>query len=112
MIEIIAYKPINSGKKIAAIDVFIPKMGIIYRNLYFLHKDGRRWVNFPKFSIEESGVPHFYAYVEFRHAPHNKEFLNQVHEALNAYIEKNKISLPAIDTNLDLSGHMSNQVPF
>lgn len=101
MIEILSYRPTNQGKKIGFIEVFVPKLGIIFRHLVHLQSGDKRWVNFPTFSYEDGEKKHFQAYMSFKQNTHNTEFLEQVNEELKKYMDKHKIVLPA---PLDLSG--------
>lgn len=108
MIEILSYKPTNQGKKIGYIEVFIPKLGIVYRHLAHLQSGDKRWVNFPTYSEEDHDKKNFHPYVEFKQQTHNTDFLDQVHEALKVYCDKHKIIPPK---RLDLSGD-PEEMPF
>lgn len=108
MIEILSYTPANQGKKIGFVEVFIPKLGIIYRHLVHMQSGERRWVNYPSFSLEDGDKKSFQPYVSFKQNTYNTDFLDQVNEELKKYLEKNKIALPK---PLDLSGKM-DECPF
>ena len=108
MIEILSYTPVNQGKKIGYVEIYIPKLGITYRHLAHLQSGEKRWINFPTFAQEDGDRKIFKPYVEFKQSTHNIDFLNQVHEALKEYCLKNNIHMPK---KLDLDGEMEG-MPF
>lgn len=110
MIEIRDYKQVNQGKKIGFIEVYVPKLGLVYRHLVHLQNGDKRWVNFPTFSYEDGERKHFEPYASFEQNTHNAEFLDKVNEALKKYLEKHNIELPK---PLDLSGgRKADECPF
>ncbi len=108
MIEILSYTPVNQGKKIGYIEVYIPKLGLIYRHLAHLQSGNKRWVNFPTYSEENDDKKSFHPYVEFHQQNHNSDFLDKVSEAVKIYCEERGIVPP---DPLDLSGKIEG-APF
>ena len=108
MIEILSYTPVNQGKKIGYVEVYIPKLGLIYRHLAHLQSGNKRWINFPTYSEEAHDKKTFHPYVEFQQQAHNSDFLDKVNDAVKEFCEKHKITHP---DPLDLSGSMEG-CPF
>lgn len=108
-VEILSYRPTNQGKKIGFIEVYIPKLGIVYNHLAHLQSGEKRWINFPTYPRETIGDKKlFVPYVQFKQTTHNTYFLEQVNEALKHYCEQNKIILPDVP---DLGGKLEGS-PF
>jgi hypothetical protein len=79
------YRPVNQGCKLALFDVELPAMQMIFRNMAFMEKNGKRWVNFPSFCQEDpSGKKEFFPYFEFNSPEKNKALQKKLVEALEA----------------------------
>ena len=101
MIEILNYTTACRGKKIGFFDVFIKKFGLVFRRLSHMQSGKSRWIDMPKFSIDQDGKRYYCNYVEFQNSNHTSDLLDQINEALKEYIKEKNIVLPE---PLDLSG--------
>lgn len=91
MIEIIRYQHADKNKTIGYVDVKFTvdkPTTFIFRKLAHLKSDGKKWVNFPSFQIEDSEKK-FFRFAEFECEPHNSKFLEIVSEEVKKYLTKN-----------------------
>lgn len=94
MIEVIRYKEVNEGKKIAFVDIKL-KNGMIIRHIAYLASDKGKWFNFPSFAEDQpDGSKKYSPIVEWSLAVHNAEFMEKINAAVKEYKEKNKIIDP------------------
>lgn len=110
MIEITNYEPANQGKKIAYVDVQVPKTGMNLRRIALFQSLDKRWLNFPTTAKElPNGQKIFLPYADFIQQTHNTEFLHALYEQLMQYCHAHKIAFPS---PLDLNGELGNVLPF
>lgn len=83
-VEVMRYTAVNKGNLLGFCDIFVPKMGLEFRDCAVMKKDGERWISFPARSYEKDGEKRYKGYVKFREQEHAQAFSDVVIKELDS----------------------------
>jgi len=101
-LKVIAYKPINRGKLVGFLDVFIPSVGIEIYGLTAFESDGRRWFNLPsrEYEDKDTGQKKYSPIMRFPNEAYYNAFMNALRKEFDAYCMKQE-GPSALNTDMD-----------
>lgn len=94
MIKVLSYKEERKGSVIGYVDILDSESKWIVRKIAHLDKEGRQWFNFPQYSeFTNTGERKYIRYCEKSEFELNQDFMDELHDAVKAYLDKQPIPL-------------------
>jgi hypothetical protein len=115
MIEVLKYEKITKNKLIGYVDIKIPKWGVIIRHISHYESNGKRWFNFPSYTVpQEDGKYKFIPTFEWEAKTTNEMFMKKLYESVDEYIKihSERSTKEIIDESYEKSAGFNDECPF